>query len=128
MMMGIITAIILWISGMSTSSTSPQFIAQQPTYQFSSTSQMQPATAWGEKRTYTQPFSADAPGTSSSPRRTRRGGVDPGDTPGGGDGPGGEPGMPIGDIPWIMMLLLAGGYIAYTTYSRKRQRLHAAEK
>ena len=124
MMMGIITAIILWISGMSTSTTSPQFIAQQPTYQFGSTSQMQPATAWGEKRTYTQPFSADTQDASaSSPYRTRRGGA-------GGEGPGYDPSEPgpIGDIPWIMMLLLAGGYIAYTTYSRKRQRLHAAEK
>lgn len=37
-----------------------------------------------------------------------------------------EPGGPIGDVPWIMMLLLAGGYIVYT--ARKRQRLCSSEK
>lgn len=126
MMMGIITAIILWISGISATTTSPQFTAQQPTYEFRSTTQMQPATAWGEKRTYTDPFSVDGPSTSSSPRRTRRGGeIDPGDYPGGGGL--NDPGeMPIGDVPWIMMLLLAGGYIVYT--ARKRQRLCTSEK
>ena len=59
--------------------------------------------------------------STSSMRRVRGGsGYNPGYDEG-------EPG-PIGDIPWIMMLLLAGAYVAYATYSRKRQRLHAAEK
>ena len=127
MMMGIITAIILWVSGSTFNSTSPQLTAQQPTYQFRSTSQMQPAsTSWGEKRTYTDPFSADAPGSSSSPRRTRRGGdIDPGDYPGGGGM--NDPGeLPIGDIPWLLMLLLAGGYIAYTTYSTRKRKAMAS--
>lgn len=117
MMMGIITAIILWVSGTTFNSTSPQLTAQQPTYQFRSTSQMQPAsTSWGEKRTYTQPFSADAPGTSSSPRHARRA-IDPEDE---GENPGyNQNDGPIGDIPWMMMLFLAGVYIVYAT--RKRQ-------
>ena len=33
---------------------------------------------------------------------------------------------PIGDIPWIMMLLLAGGYIAYTTYSTRKRKASAS--
>ena len=51
--------------------------------------------------------------------------IDP--PPGGGPA---DPGMdetnPIGDVPWIMMLLLAAGYIVYT--ARKRQRLCSSEK
>lgn len=133
MMMGIITAVILWISGSSFSASSPQYIAQQPTFQFRSTSQMQPApTSWGEKRTYAQPFSADAPGSyNSSPKRSRRalgGDDDDIDPPYGGDGPG-DPGMdettPVGDIPWLMMLLLAAAYIAYTTYSTRKRKASA---
>ena len=118
MMMGIITAIILWVSGSTFNSTSPQLIAQQPTYQFRSTSQMQPVpTSWGEKRTYTDPFSADAPGTSSSSQYRTRRAIDPDDE---GENPGyNQNDGPIGDIPWMMMLFLAGVYIVYAT--RKRQ-------
>lgn len=119
MMMGIITAIILWVSGTTFNSTSPQLTAQQPTYEFRSTSQMQPAsTSWGEKRTYSDPFSADAPGTSTlSPSRPRRSIDDPDDE---GENPGyNQNDGPIGDIPWMMMLFLAGVYIVYAT--RKRQ-------
>ena len=129
-MMGIITAIILWVSGTTFNSTSPQLTAQ-PTYQFRSTSQMQPAsTSWGEKRTYTQPFSADAPGSyNPSPKRSRRawgGDDDDIDDPYGGEGPG-DPGMdettPVGDIPWLLILLLAGGYIIYATRKRHRSQM-----
>lgn len=120
MMMGIITAVILWISGSSFSTTAPQYTAQQPTYEFRSTSQMQPAsTSWGE-RTYADPFSADAPGAGTTSSRSRRaiGDEDEEENPGYNQSDG-----PIGDIPWLMMLLLAAAYIAYTTYStRKRHR------
>lgn len=134
-MMGIITAIILWVSGSSFNSNTPQHqhIAQQPTYEFRSTTQrVQPATTWGEQRTYVDPFSADGPSTfSSSPSRPRRvmGDDDDDIDPPPGGGPA-DPGMdetnPIGDVPWIMMLLLAAGYIVYT--ARKRQRLCSSEK
>ena len=51
-------------------------------------------------------------GSISSMRRVRGGGYNPGYDEE-------EPGVPIGDIPWVMMLLLAGGYIAYVTRKRK---------
>lgn len=57
--------------------------------------------------------------STSSMRRVRGSGYNPGYDEE-------EPGTPIGDIPWIMMLLLAGGYIVYT--ARKRQRLCSSEK
>lgn len=125
-MMGIITVIILWVSGSSFNSNPPQHqhIAQQPTYEFrSTTQQVQPATTWGEQRTYAAPFSTDYPGGASSPSRARRA-IDPEDE---GEDPGyNPPDGPIGDVPWIMMLLLAGGYIVHT--ARKRQRLCSSEK
>lgn len=111
-MMGIITAIILWVSGSSFNSNTPQHqhIAQQPIYEFRSTTQrVQPTTTWGEQRTYTAPFSADGPGTpTSSSSRLRRAMGDDDERP---DYDPSNPGAPIGDVPWIMMLLLAGGYI-----------------
>lgn len=125
-MMGIITAIILWVSGSSFNSNTPQHqhIAQQPTYEFRSTTQQAlPTTAWGEKRTYADPFSLDAPGawtSSSRPRRVMGDDDDDIDPPPGG-GPA-DPGMdetsPIGDVPWIMMLILGVGYCVY-----RRRRL-----
>lgn len=115
-MMGIIISIILWITGAPQPKTCE---TQQPTYAFRSTSQMMPATV--SSREYAEPFSPYAP----SMRRTRRDGGsgeddwegdDPG-LPGGGNEPGKD--SPIGDIPWVMMLLLAGGYVAYSTRKRR---------
>lgn len=123
-MMGIIISIILWITGAPQPKTCE---TQQPTYAFRSTSQMMPATV--SSREYAEPFSPYAP----SMRRTRRDGgegggggeddwegEDPG-LPGGGNEPGKD--SPIGDIPWVMMLLLAGGYVAYSTRKRHRSQM-----
>lgn len=74
-----------------------------PTYQFQSTSSYAPS---GRVRVY-------APGATSpsfSPRRN-----DGWDTPDGeeiGVIPDDDP-TPVGDIPWIFMFLLIGGYFAY---------------
>lgn len=119
MMTGIITAIILWVSGSSFNSNTPQHqhIAQQPTYEFRSTTQQAlPTTAWGEQRTYVDPFSADGPSTfSSSPSRPRRVMGDDDERPGFDPS---NPGAPLGDVPWIMMLILGAGYCVY-----RRRRL-----
>lgn len=109
-MLGIITAIILWVSGSPFDSNQPehQYIAQQPTYEFrSTTQQVQPTTAWGEKRTYAAPFSADYPGSMTKPRKA----IDPDDDD---EKPDYDPfDGPIGDVPWIMMLILSAGYCVY---------------
>ena len=115
-MMGIIISIILWITGAPQPTTCE---TQQPTYAFRSTSQMMPATV--SSREYAEPFSPYAPGSTGASRSRRviddddddeRPGYDPGD-----------PGQPIGDIPWVMMLLLAGGYVAYSTRKRHRSQM-----
>jgi hypothetical protein len=79
-----------------------------PTYQFRSTSSYTPIVG-------TTSYTSDGSGPIGEPRRSQRRG--PWDPP--EDDPIGViPSQPIGDVPWVLILLLAGGYIAY---SRKRK-------
>lgn len=80
-----------------------------PTYQFRSTSSYTPIVG-------TTSYTSNGSGPISEPRRSQRRG--PWDPP--EDDPiGVVPNQtPVGDVPWVLILLLAGGYIAY---SRKRK-------
>ena len=57
----------------------------------------------------------------SGPRKGRIGGGDEETNPGGGGGEIGndEVRSPIGDTPWLIMLLLGVGYIAFLTFRRQ---------
>ena len=120
----------------SVSAQSTRGISNAPTTTFKSVStgnynQPSANTGW-QTSSYSVPFAANGLGggmttddmyfeseSTSSMRRVRGGsGYNPGYDEG-------EPG-PIGDIPWIMMLLLAGGYIAYTTYSTRKRKAMAS--
>lgn len=90
--------------------------ATAPTYQFNGTSSMM-------QGSYTVPVAVmdpetmnmlEDPESSSGPRRIghRPGGDDP-ITP---SEPDPQPDMPIGDTPWLIMILLALGYMATRVY------------
>ena len=94
-------------------SLSAQTFAEQPTVQMHSTSAMMgsgselpQAAVTGVSTTYT----SNGVGSSYIPTGPQRGAAD-GDTP--PDDPDGPMENPVGDTPWLLMLLLAGGYAIY---------------
>lgn len=108
-----IKLVLIVIGLASVLSLSAQTFAEQPTVQMHSTSAMMSsgselpqAAVTGVSTTYTS-------GSSFSPRGPQRGasGEDEGNTP--PDDPPGPNEYPLGDTPWLLMLLLAGGYAIY---------------
>lgn len=96
-------------------SLSAQTFAEQPTVQMHSTSAMMgsgselpQAAVTGTYTTYT----SNGVGSSYIPTGPQRGAADgDGDTP--PSDPEGPMENPVGDTPWLLMLLLAGGYAIY---------------
>lgn len=94
-------------------SLSAQTFAEQPTVQMHSTSAMMgsgselpQAAVTGTYTTYT----SNGVGSSYIPTGPQRGAAD-GDTP--PSDPEGPMENPVGNTPWLLMLLLAGGYAIY---------------
>lgn len=103
-----IKLVLIVIGLASVLSLSAQTFAEQPTVQMHSTSAMMSsgselpqAAVTGVSTTYT----SDGVGSSYTPTGPQRGSENrPGDNA--------EP-FPVGDTPWLLMLLLAGGYAIY---------------
>ena len=107
-MIGMISLILLWLSG-----STPQLTPQQPTYAFRSTSQMMPSTPT-YSREYAAPFASSAP---SRPRRA----LDEDDLEERLDRLPNTPDGQIGDISWVMVLIFSIGYVVYVA-TRKRSQ------
>ena len=96
-------------------SLSAQTFAEQPTVQMHSTSAMMSSGSELPQAAVTGTYTTYTSGPSYSPRGPQRGasGEDVGDGNTPPDDPPGPNEYPLGDTPWLLMLLLAGGYAIY---------------
>ena len=90
-------------------SLSAQTFAEQPSVQMHSTSTMMSSGSELPQAAVTGTYTTYSSGSSYSPRGPQRA-ADDGDTPP-TDNPPGPNQFPIGDTPWLFMLLLVAGYI-----------------
>lgn len=88
-------------------SISAQTFAEQPTVQMHSTSAMMGSGSELPQAAVTGTYTTYSSGPSYAPRGPQRS-ADGGDTP--PSDPEGPMENPVGDTPWALMLLLAGGY------------------
>lgn len=85
--------------------------------QMSSTSQSGFSTTM--QPTIYEPFGSETPSTLSNGISTRRMGWSDDEELEGNEGGQQGPDGPIGDLPWLLMAMLLGGYAAWTAYRRK---------
>lgn len=97
-----------------------------PSQQMSSTSQSGFSTTMPS--TIYEPFGSETPSTAGNGISTRRMGYgetdeedEPGENGNVGEGMNGQqdPDGPIGELPWLLMALLLGGYAVFSAFRRK---------
>lgn len=92
-------------------SLSAQTFAEQPTVQMHSTSAMMGSGSELPQAAVTGTYTTYSSGPSYAPRGPQRGADDGDEAP--EEDPPGPNEYPLGDTPWLLMLLLAGGYAIY---------------
>ena len=97
-------------------SLSAQMFAEQPTVQMHSTSAMMSSGSELPQAAVTGTYTTYTSGPSYSPRGPQRG-ADNGD--GAPEDPPGPNEYPLGDTPWLLMLLLVAGYALRVTRKHK---------
>ena len=106
-------------------SLNAQTLAEQPTVQMHSTSTMLGSGSELPQAAVTGTYTTYSSGPSYSPRGPQRG-ADPDDTePENPDGPMQEP---LGDTPWLLMLLLALGYALRVARKKYGNRTPVAKR
>ena len=88
-------------------SLSAQTFAEQPTVQMHSTSAMMSSGSELPQAAVTGTYTTYSSGPSYAPRGPQRGAADGENPPADPDGPNE---YPLGDTPWLLMLLLVAGY------------------
>lgn len=97
-------------------SLSAQTFAEQPSMQMHSTSTMMGSGSELPQAAVTGTYTTYTSGPSYSPRGPQRGAANGDTPPADPDGPMEEP---LGDTPWVLMVLLVAGYAIYIA---RRQR------
>lgn len=106
-------------------SLSAQMFAEQPTVQMHSTSAMMSSGSELPQAAVTGTYTTYSSGPSYAPRGPQRG-ADNGD--GAPEDPPGPNEYPLGDTPWLLMLLLALGYALRVARKKFGNRLPVAKR